>query len=143
MSRTGNPSGAAGFTLVEVLISLVILSTGIVLVLQALDTSVVALAESRDTLWASLLLRETLDDVDAFRARHGKALPSASRGTFSGRYANFAWEREVRDAVGPGGGRLDSGDAGELKDVIVTVWRTGSDRTYTAATRFHVPEDAE
>ena len=56
-------SCSAGFTLIEVLVTLVILSTGIVVVLQAFDVAVAALGEARDTLWANAIVREKLAEA--------------------------------------------------------------------------------
>ncbi|MDP6631383.1 MAG: type II secretion system protein [Kiritimatiellia bacterium] len=47
--------GVLGFTLIELLVTVVILSTGIVLILQAFQTSMVALAESRDSMRSAAL----------------------------------------------------------------------------------------
>ncbi|MCE9613171.1 MAG: prepilin-type N-terminal cleavage/methylation domain-containing protein [Lentisphaerae bacterium] len=56
--------GRGGFTLIEVLITLVILSTGIVVVLQAFQTSATALGASRDALYANHLLNVTMDELE-------------------------------------------------------------------------------
>ncbi len=45
----------SAFTLIELLVTVVILSTGIVLILQAFQTSMVALAESRDGMRSAAL----------------------------------------------------------------------------------------
>ncbi len=48
-------SRRGAFTLIELLVTVVILSTGIVLILQAFQTSMVALAESRDVMRSAAL----------------------------------------------------------------------------------------
>jgi len=123
--------------LIEVLIAIVILSTGIVLVLRAFETSVVALGEARDSLWASLMIREKMDEVDAYRLANEQDPPSSASGSFSGRYEGFRWERDVArvSAAGETGGELDR--------VTVTVRRKGSSREYSATTYVRTPPDQE
>lgn len=64
MSKTGiptRPSNRDGFTLIEVLVALVILSTGLVLILEALGGALRALGDGRDALCATLFARDGLD----------------------------------------------------------------------------------
>lgn len=130
----------SAFTLIEVLVSIVILSTGLVMVLRAFETAVVALQESRDSLWASILIREKMDEFDLeLASRRGKS-PSSASGFFSGRYDGFQWERDVETAsdVDQATGTTAT-DQGELSDVAVTVWRKGSSRKYAARTYVYTP----
>lgn len=96
------PSGRrrprSGFTLVELLVTLVILSTGIVLVLQAFETSMTALSESRDALRASALVQSLVAGGELV-LRHGGA--SSSREAEAGlrkQYPEYSWDVAVEPA---------------------------------------------
>ena len=69
--------------LIEVLIALVILSSGIVLVLRAFQTSVTALGEARrEPESESFLIREKISDVTLAAIETGSIPAGTSRGTF-------------------------------------------------------------
>ena len=98
-----------GFSLIEVLVSVVILSTGIVAVLYSFDASISALAASRDGMRIDLLLRQKLDEV------LWKGLPPASGGAFAGSDSEFSWQvstTPVSASQQPG-----------LNEVVVSAWR--------------------
>ena len=50
--------------MIEVLVTVVILSLGVVAILEAFQTSLFALGSARDTLRATLLLKSTLPEVE-------------------------------------------------------------------------------
>ena len=112
------------FTLIEVLITLVVLSTGIILVMRAFETSLVALCDSRDAVWATLLISEKLAEIEAGGPSAGRA-----SGAFSRPYDDFRWERRVLWADG------DASNA--LYRVSVSVWRAGVSRKYAAVTQLY------
>ena len=104
----------AAFTLIEVLIALVILSTGIVVVLQAFQTSATALGDARDTLRATRLIADKLSELDA-----NGAAAAAGTGVCADPLSSFRW----RVSTGPAGGGLPEG---QLNQVTVEVWRESS-----------------
>lgn len=77
--RRGTHRAPAAFTLIELLVTVVILATGIVLILQAFQTSMVALAESRDRMRSAALAHALMvqgeleargaDAIDEYRLR--------------------------------------------------------------------------
>jgi len=108
-----------GFTLIEMLVCILILSIGLVLMLQAFQASAMALAESRDAIRASTLLRENLaGEVD--HTGQGR-----SEGRFDSPYAAYRWSIEKNDAV-----------FGDQQILIVTasVWLDGSQSRYEITT---------
>jgi prepilin-type N-terminal cleavage/methylation domain-containing protein len=127
---------ARGFTLIEVLIALVILSTGIVLVLQAFQTSMVALSESRDAVGASLLREQRLA-VGAAAARDGEAPRAVDSGRFESRYSRFSWE--VTSGQIPTTLSVALLQPYTWHEVTAAVQRDGSSRRYTAGTIIRVP----
>ena len=129
-----------GFTLIEVLIALVILSTGIVLVLEAFQTSMVALSESRDTIWASLLLKQKLAEVEA-AARTQAAPPAVDSGRFETRTSRFSWE--VTSAQLPTSLGVALFQPFTWHEVTATVQRDGSSRRHTSTTIIRVPVKEE
>jgi general secretion pathway protein I len=134
LRRAGN-----GFTLIEVLIALVILSTGLVLVLRAFQTSVVALGEARDSLWASLLIADKMTELRE-DVRTGGTLAS-DRGQFGGRYAVFHWESTVREALDLHEGGIVGAQSGKLFEVTIAVRRERAEREYAATTLMRAPSN--
>lgn len=116
----GCPRGAGhAFTLIEVLVSVVILSVGIVMVLRAFNTSAAALGAAHDTLWNSLLIRQKSGEMALERARGGEI--EEGSGVFTAVPGNFAWQTRTR--------QVSSGTAGELlEEISIEVWREGSRR---------------
>lgn len=119
--------GTEGFTLVEVLVAVVILSVGIVAILQAFHHSLSVLGESRDCLRSSHLLAEKLSETE-LGALAGNA-PESSNGEFGGLNNRYRWDCRVvpEMSVMPAG-------TTSLDRVTVTVWRSGSSRRYAAET---------
>lgn len=101
----------SGFTLIEVLITVVILSTGIVLVLQAFQTSATALGAARDAMRATHLLRGMVETI----ARDGLAAVPAS-GACPAPYGAYA----CRVTAAAGGG--ESPEGGQVQQITVDVW---------------------
>ncbi|MDP6523971.1 MAG: type II secretion system protein [Kiritimatiellia bacterium] len=124
-----------GFTLIELLVSLVILSTGIVVVLEAFQTSLLALAESRDALISDALARERLALVDLDLLTSPGNIPRSSLGSFDGDYDEFNWSVMVSSAPFPTSGNDDDG---ATYIVEVTVWRDESARQRSISTAFRV-----
>lgn len=127
----------SGFTLVELLVSLVILSTGIVVVLEAFQTSLVALAESRDALLSDILTREQLTLVELDLLESPGAAPTSSRGSFDGRYSDFNWSVMATKSSFP----HSDDDEGMIYFVEVAVWREGSKPFRSIRTAVRVREE--
>ncbi|OGV64865.1 MAG: hypothetical protein A2498_14180 [Lentisphaerae bacterium RIFOXYC12_FULL_60_16] len=129
-SRPPESGTRAGFTLVEVLVALVVLSTGIVLVLRAYETSLSALRVSRQSLWAAVLVRNILSETQTALAA-GEPVGSRDGGrSVAGPVEDFQWERlvePVRRAPGDGG-------TNTLVQVEVSAWRGDPDSRYTITT---------
>jgi type II secretion system protein I len=115
-------SRACGFTLIEVLVALVVLSTGIVAVLRALDTATVALGEARDSLQATLLMEKKLAEASAAAAAERAEL---SAGSFSESFLGAPWRGAWDVEAGlPGGVRVVS-ESNALVRVRISVSRAG------------------
>jgi prepilin-type N-terminal cleavage/methylation domain-containing protein len=114
-------SRRVGFTLIEVLVTLAILSTGIVLILSALSASTTALDESRDAFRMQALTRELLDQTATALAQVGGVLPQAS-GQYRPPNAAYKWTLDVAAVPGAGAGSQ------ALCRVSAVVWRDGTTR---------------
>ena len=122
-----NRRGGSGFSLIEVLVALVILSTGIVLVLRAFSTAVTGLDEGRDVLRMQALLRDVLDRTAGAIGGGGGSLSQTS-GRFASPNRAYAWEVSVSPVPGTGN-RTES-----LCRVSAVVWREGTERRCAADT---------
>ncbi|NQT93311.1 MAG: prepilin-type N-terminal cleavage/methylation domain-containing protein, partial [Lentisphaerae bacterium] len=128
----------AAFTLIEILVTLVILSTGIVLVLQAFETAAVALASSREDLFAHELIEDIVADLEASVLESGDCRTGRDGGGSAGWDGDYRWETDVSRLRGPGEDEGEEPD-GSAYEVVVTVFREKSDSEYSATTRLRVP----
>ena len=126
---------SSSFTLIEVLVTLVILSTGIILVLRAFETSLVALGESRDSMRAGILLRETLADAEQ------QVLAQGEHGLDAvGRFFDAHDDWRVRVEVELDTVVQSANVTNKLYRVAALAWREGVDRRYGAATYLRTAE---
>jgi prepilin-type N-terminal cleavage/methylation domain-containing protein len=96
-SRTGSCRYRRAFTLIEVLVSVAILSIGIVVVLQAFNTAAVALSGSRTVTRASLLIEDKLGNL-SLDAERGKLETGYMSGRFDDPFGNYRWRTRVEEA---------------------------------------------
>ena len=115
-----------GFTLIEVLVSVVILSVGIVLVLQALETATVALSEMRDAVWASTIAQGEFDKIRVRAMGGGDPSSVRRQDIVTTYYGDFRIDRSVSDAELPAAGD----DAPDIRRVLISVKRVGSVRSH-------------
>jgi len=130
--RTSNTQRSTGFTLIEVLVAVVILSIGIVGVLHAYDASIVALGVARDRLWATSLIKDKLADAEAGILEQKDATGLSSDGWFGPPHEGFRWDVFVGNEITFAGDQDDS--IGRLYEATVAVWRDGANRVYTVET---------
>jgi len=129
-----------GFSLIEVLIAVVILATGMVVVLEGMHTAIGALDSAVDKTRASVLARARFDVVQQASLISDDLSDLSSDGEFDEPYSQYRWEMyvdEVRTSFGSGS--VAEEEAGKLYEVDVTVWRVGSERKYSAATLVYLP----
>jgi prepilin-type N-terminal cleavage/methylation domain-containing protein len=127
------PSG--GFTLIEVLVSVVILAVGIVAVLEAFNVSLSLIGESRNVLRAHMLIMQKMAEIELSTIERPGRDPGSSWGTFDGANSDFSWESKVTEVFSAPFG-VES--AGKLDQVAVTVWREAGQRKYSAATYLRI-----
>ncbi len=125
----------SAFTLVEVLVAVVILSTGIVSVLHAYNASLVALGVARDRLWSTALIKEKLTELETAVADGDDPMGLSSKGWFDEPRDAFRFDVSVEDCQLP---VAASEKVGGLHEIRVTVWRDGEERTYQAVTHLCV-----
>jgi prepilin-type N-terminal cleavage/methylation domain-containing protein len=121
-SGTTRRDARSAFTLVEVLVSLVILSVGIVVVLRAFETALVALADTQEVLWSTLVGGERISEARILAAEGGEWGAGDSSGVYSAPQGTYRWRTTVTSV------------AEDLDQVAVTVSREGSDRAYSFVT---------
>jgi len=116
-----------GFTLIEVLVSVVILATGIVVILEGMQVAFSAMAGARDATQFTLLAQSLLQETEA-AILSGKDDNLSRTGWFDPPSDTIWWRRSV-EAVAPdvaGDAWLNFSESGELLSLQVLV---GSDRT--------------
>jgi len=108
--------GTSAFTLIEVLVTLVILSTGIVVVLHAFESSVTALGEARDVLNGTALARQKRVEI-ASELAAGGSMPTGASGVFEAPFEDYAWyvDSTVVASV-PSGPAEDDEDAEDIEN---------------------------
>ena len=88
------PSSARNaFTLIELLVTVVILSTGIVLILQAFQTSMIALATSRDTMRSASLRHALMVQAEVKVMGSDAGVPDQ---TLRPLYPDYRWRVDTR-----------------------------------------------
>ena len=97
--------------MIEMLISVLILSVGLVIMMQAFQATALALAESRDAIRASMLLREKLTEESH------SVEDAREEGRFSAPYNAYRWSVHSDDAL--------VGDH-QMRIVTAGVWLEGS-----------------
>ena len=119
------------FTLIEILITIVILSIGIVGILHAFETSMNSLTQTREVLFNTILCRDKLTEIRSDIVI-GKAPDGTSAGAFDGTFKNYRWSTE--SSLVPRNVKSDSSGSGSDKDestqidlykLKVSVWRNG------------------
>lgn len=145
--RSGKDSEAAmepaigGFTLIEVLVALVILSTGIVLVLRAFETALAASERSRDSMIATMLVREKLNQVESTLLIDRVVDSGGTEAFDEGEAAGFRRTCAVAPAAGQGASLTPA--QGALYEIRVAVARVTSGTELVAATHVFVPPPSE
>ena len=124
----------SGFSLIEVLIAVVVLSTGIVVVLQGLHSSLSALDGAVDKTRAAMLLHAKLGEAQAAAFAGEDPSTLATSGSFQEPFDSYLWRLDVAAASLASGQSGGAGDSGELYEVDATVWREGGRRTYASST---------
>jgi type II secretion system protein I len=138
ISRARRRGAIAGFTLIELLVSLVILSTGIVVVLEAFQTALSAVGESRDALLADILLRERLAAIET--QVRGGSVPAGASGSFPGAMRRFKWIQSV-DASPALPAVLSGTELSQRVSVRATVWQRERGTEYSAEALYVLPPE--
>jgi len=127
-----------GFTLIEVLIAVVVLSVGIVLILQAMHGALAAWDGGVERMRSAMLAQEQLEQW-RLAARTSGAVASGERGRFESPFSDYRWQVESETVALPGA----ASGSGALHELLCTVWREGRERTFSVATRIYLPEPPE
>lgn len=138
---TGTGVGTAtGFTLIELLVSIVILTTGIVVVLEAFQTSLTALQETRQSLFSDLLIRQRMSHVEEGIQSVVRRAPVSGYGSFAGEFSAYRWSQHVSTdaAAAPA-----AEGGGSLADVTVSVWRRREADARDLSVQYYIPVTKE
>jgi prepilin-type N-terminal cleavage/methylation domain-containing protein len=86
---------SAGFTLIEVMITVTILAVGLIGVNRAYVSIVNALEVADYTIEMVSLLGERMFEVERRAIEEDNLLPGARNGRFTGEYVDFKWKEEI------------------------------------------------
>ena len=115
-----------GFTLIEVLISVVILGTAIVATMGAFNALLVSLRQSRDVMLADLLVHEKTAELQMAILSDGESAFSSHQRFLAS--DDFAGEVDCKSI------QKSPDGSNTLAQVVVTVWHGGDVRQYSAST---------
>jgi prepilin-type N-terminal cleavage/methylation domain-containing protein len=121
-----------GFTLIEVLISVVVLAVGVVLILRAMETTLTALGSARDTLWASTIASTLAEEARFNAASAGSVsdVTGSSAGTRDTPHGVFRWSMKTGSDISAGI---------ETETVVISVWRDGNSAPFILTTAVRKP----
>ena len=123
-------SKTGAFTLIEVLVAMVLLSTVIISIITGFQSAITALGEARDCIWANRIIGEKMDEM-RISAMTGKMPDYGIRtGKYPAYYGDFRWETRMDNSV-PG---LRSSPMFSFCSVTITAWRENSSRKYSITT---------
>ena len=88
-------TGNDGFTLVEILVSTVILSLGAVVLMQALGRAAFAATSAANHRQACLFAQAKMAETE-LALRQGQELPETDSGSFESDHVRFGWSRSCR-----------------------------------------------
>ncbi len=115
-----------GFTLIEVLVTVIILAIGIVGVLSSYQALLSGLSSARDAIRADWIIRDRLSFIESSLAQSG-SVPATQ---YSGSFASSGFEGNVTvDEI-----KSTPDGSNTLNEVNVTVWRKGSLSQYSVTT---------
>lgn len=91
----------AGFTLVEVMLSVVILGSGLALVANSYLVALRGINSTQSNIQAALLARDKFTELEILSLENSGLSPSSSAGDFSEGGKNYSWELDVSDISQP------------------------------------------
>lgn len=130
MSPTGNRNAAAqsGFTLIEVLVTVVVLFAGVALVLGCFRQAVTVLDAATRTARADLVLREKMTEAELPMA--GERMSDRSGGQCDEPLSGCLWERRSETVLSQG--------SFQLRRIVVTVRDRQSADRHTLVSEYAV-----
>jgi prepilin-type N-terminal cleavage/methylation domain-containing protein len=128
----------SGFTLIEVLVAVVLLATGIAVILEGLQGACLALERARDGVRMAHLAASLLGETEAALLDRVSAGGLPIVGAFPEPYDRIAWRRRIAgaDLAGPSPG---GGAAGVLQEIDVRAMAPAGRGTFGVTTYVWVP----
>ena len=111
-----------GFTLIEIMVAIVVLSIGLVGIGRAYMASIGALGIGRENTEAFCLLKQKMGEIEERAIKEEGLSTETSRGIFEGDYNNYEWTTDIKSA------------SDNLVEVDLSVHREGSRRIFTLET---------
>lgn len=131
-----------GFLLFEVMVTVAILSLGLVLILRSFTTSLAAVRTSQEYMWACLLVEEKIGELEEESEVTRKVTTTPSRGEFTLTSEKDRWREKFRWEIATKGLRDEEGEETPLDKVTVTVaWKEGGREREVRLTTYLVNEE--
>lgn len=115
-----------GFTLIEVMVSVVILAVGIVLIIESLHGAFGAVQAARDTTRLTLLARQLLQDTEE-EQQTGRLSAGVTSGRPDVPENEYWWQRRIAVESPRLSGHFDAMQAGSLLRVEIELGRREGD----------------
>ncbi|MBN2301055.1 MAG: prepilin-type N-terminal cleavage/methylation domain-containing protein [Lentisphaerae bacterium] len=118
----------AGFTLIEVLVTVVILSVGIVLVLRSFEVALYALGQAKESIMANDIIASRITEIRLANVQDDGPDVGSFNGMFTDRRKGFFGNCAIT-------ARMRSFDGSNtLHEIRIEVWREALSRQYSAGT---------
>ena len=127
-----------GFTLVETLIAMVILSITVLTVGNAWSGNIVRVQKSRINSTTAILLQRKMTEMEITYQDRPTEVPEEQKGDFGAMYPGYSWEMKSKDFEMPDMSNLLISRDGGADEMLLTMVRTVSDYIKHAAKEVQV-----
>jgi len=130
------------FTLIEILVSMVILSIGFSIIFRSYQFCISALTDLSETTTANALMSKVYDDLNIQIMTNNFELPPLEN-TFEYPFEEFSYQIDLSPVEFANFDAYTIENDGNLYELKISVLQKNSDKTYSCKTKIYLPESAE